>query len=164
MGDRGALFEPLAKVLEDAPYEVALYAMQNNLLDEPGWKRCKRFARMRNRFTAHYNIKYLTRQVTRAKAEAFRKAPKYKYGYEVPYNYEDSVRLDEENKNTRWADARTEESDKLDDYEVFEDIGDPKKGAKYPAGYKKIRIHVIYDVKNNGRHQARVIANGQLTP
>ena len=98
-GERSA--EPLAKVLEDAPYEVALYAMQNNLLDEPGWKRCKRFARMRNRFTAHYSIKYLKRQVTRARTEAFRKAPKYKYGYEVPYNYEGSVRLDGENKNTK---------------------------------------------------------------
>ena len=46
---------------------------------------------------------------------------------------------------------------------MFEDIGDPKKGAKYPAGYKKIRIHVTYDVKNDGRHRARVVANGQLT-
>ena len=161
-GERTA--EPLAKVLEDAPYEVALYAMQNKLLDKLGCKRCKRFARMQNRFTAHYNIKFLKRQPTKAKTKAFRRAPKYKCRYEVPYNYEDSVRLDKENKNTKWADAWTEEFDKLDEYELFKDIGDPKKGANYPAEYKKIQIYVIYDVKNDGRHQARVVANGHLTP
>ena len=53
--------------------------------------------------------------------------------------------------------------DKLNEFKVFKDIRDPKKGATYPAGYNKIQIHVIYDAKNDGRHQARVVANGQLT-
>ena len=75
-GNRERTAEPLAKVLEDVPYEVALYVMQNNLFDKPGWKRCKRFARMQNIFTARFNIKFLKRQVTKAKTEAFWRAPK----------------------------------------------------------------------------------------
>ena len=68
------------------------------------------------------------------------------------------------NGNTRWADARKLEFEKLKEYEVFCDKGDPKRGARYPAGYIKIRIHVVYDVKNDGRHRARVVAGGHLTP
>lgn len=31
-------------------------------------------------------------------------------------------------------------------------------------GYNKIQIYVIHDVKNDGRHQASVVANGQFSP
>ena len=45
-------FLPLAIFFEDAPYECAMYAINRNLLDEPGWKRCKPYARKRNCFKA----------------------------------------------------------------------------------------------------------------
>ena len=107
---------------------------------------------MRNKFKRTYNIKYLRRKATKAKLDSFRKAPKYKYGYKVPHSFVDAEHLDKEHSNTKWADARTTEFEKLDEYEVFEDIGHPKDGAKIPSGFRKIRIHVVYDVKNDGRH------------
>jgi hypothetical protein len=33
-----------------------------------------------------------------------------------------------------------------------------------PMGYKKIRVHTVYDVKHDGRHKARMVAGGHLTP
>ena len=37
--------------------------------------------------------------------------------------------------------------------------------GKGPAlkGYKKIRAHFVFDVKHNGRHKDRLVANGNLT-
>ena len=48
----------------------------------------------------------------------------------------------------------------MDDYHTFFDKG--KYGIP-PAGYKKIRCHMIYDVKHDGRHKARLVAGGHLT-
>ena len=32
-----------------------------------------------------------------------------------------------------------------------------------PPGYKRIRVHLIYDVKHNGKYKAQLVANGNLT-
>ena len=32
-----------------------------------------------------------------------------------------------------------------------------------PDGYKKIKVHLIYNVKHDGRHRARLVADGHLT-
>jgi Reverse transcriptase (RNA-dependent DNA polymerase) len=32
-----------------------------------------------------------------------------------------------------------------------------------PAGHKRIRVHIVYDVKHDGRHKARLVADGHLT-
>ena len=45
-------------------------------------------------------------------------------------------------------------------YKVFKDIG---KYASIPEGYKNIRVHMVYNVKHDGRHRERLVANGQLT-
>ena len=33
-----------------------------------------------------------------------------------------------------------------------------------PPGYHKIRVHLIFEVKYDGRHKARLVADGHLTP
>ena len=45
-------------------------------------------------------------------------------------------------------------------YSVFKDIG---WRAPIPEGYKNIRVHLIFDVKHDGRHRARLVADGHLT-
>ena len=32
-----------------------------------------------------------------------------------------------------------------------------------PTGYKRIRVHFVFDVKHDGRHKARLVADGHLT-
>ena len=53
--------------------------------------------------------------------------------------------------------------EKLREYEVFEDRGNTKRGAKIPVGYQKIKVHLVFDMKHDGRRRARMVADGHLT-
>ena len=50
--------------------------------------------------------------------------------------------------------------DQLDEYDTFKDIG---KNAPVSSDYKKIRVHLVFAVKHDGRHKARLVADGHLT-
>ena len=60
----------------------------------------------------------------------------------------------------KWDSAEKTELLQLLDYNTFLDKG---KNAPIPAGYKKIRVHMVYDVKHDGRHKTRLVADGHLT-
>ena len=145
--------EPLDFLARDIPVELARFAMDNDLIDKPGWKRFKRYKRRK---------KLVERLIKQAKLRSFRLKPKYKYGFEVPRNYKHALELDKKNGNTKWFDANIEEHEKLTEYEVFIDKG---KYAilKIPRGYREIRVHTIFDVKHDFRYRARVVADGHLT-
>ena len=145
--------EPLSIVAADDPVTCALYAKEKNLLEAPGWKRFKSIARRE---------KKLLRMVNQAKLRSFNTAPKYKYGFEVPRNYQHALRLDELNKNSKWHDSVDTELDQIDEYDTFKDLGHKSK-AKPPPGHKKIRVHLVFDIKHDGRHKARLVADGHLT-
>jgi hypothetical protein len=92
----------------------------------------------------------------------FQFAPKYKFGYQIPHNYEEALRFDQINHSTKWADATKLKMSHLNDYKCFINVGiyncDP-----IPEGYKKIWVHVVYDVKHDGCHKACLISDGHLT-
>ena len=48
----------------------------------------------------------------------------------------------------------------MESFTVFKDIG---KYTLPPEGSKNIRVHMIFDVKHDGRYRARLIADGHLT-
>jgi len=48
----------------------------------------------------------------------------------------------------------------LDDYQTFVDLG---LHTKVPEAFKKIKVHLIVDVKQDGRHNARLVVDGHLT-
>jgi hypothetical protein len=98
--------------------------------------------------------------VNQAKLKSFRTAPRYKYGYEVPRDYDHAVKLDERNGNTLWQDSTKLELAQIDEYNAFRDLG---KDGIPPEGYKKIRVHLVFDVKHDGRHKSRLVADGHLT-
>ena len=60
--------------------------------------------------------------------------------------------------------------DQINEYKIFQDHGkaqyDPKsrKVSNAPNGHQKIRVHLIFAVKHDGRHKARLVAGGHLTP
>ena len=70
------------------------------------------------------------------------------------------MELDRLHGNTKWADATALEMSVMDEYEVFEDKG---INAKHPEGYKKIPVHIVYNVKHDGCHKACLVADGHLT-
>ena len=144
-------YEPLGVIAADDPVTCAIYARDHNLLNTSGWKRFRSLAKRQ---------KKLFRMINQAKLRSFRTAPRYKYGFEIPKNYKHAVEIDHRNGNKRWQDATELEMGTMDNYQVFEDYG---KGAPIPQGYKQIRVHLIFDVKHDGRHKARLVAGGHLT-
>ena len=88
-------------------------------------------------------------EVNQAKLKTFSTAPKFKYGYEVPKNYNQALKIDKLNTNTKWQEATHLELKVMDDYEVFTD-----NGFTIPEGYKCITVNIIFDVKHDGRHKA----------
>lgn len=146
-------YEPLNVIAADDPVTCAIYAKEKGLLDTPGWKRFRTIAKRQKKFT---------RMINQAKLRSFRSSPKYKYGFEVARSYDHGLRLDEQNGNTKWYDCVEVEMVQIDDYDTFEDWGHKSKAKPLP-GYKKIRAHLVFDVKHDGRHKARLVADGHLT-
>ena len=144
-------YEPLHIIAADDPVSCAIYAKENNLLEEEGWKRFKRLAKRQ---------KKLVRLLNQAKLQSFRTRPIYMFGYLVPRNHDQAMQLDERNGNTRWRDAEKLELKQIMEYKTFIDKG---KKAAILQGYKRIRVHFVYAVKHDGRHKARLVAGGHLT-
>jgi len=144
-------YEPLHIIAADAPVPCALYARKNGLLDTDGWRRFKRIATRE---------KKLIRMVNQAKLHSYRSAKVYMYGYQVPRNHQEAMDIDAKNKNTKWRDSEILELSQLDEYDCFEDKG---HGTGIPKDFKKIRVHMVYAVKHDGRHKSRLVAGGHLT-
>jgi hypothetical protein len=50
----------------------------------------------------------------------------------------------------------------LNDYKCFIIVGNYNYDL-IPEGYKKIQVHLMYNVKHDGHHKACLIGNGHLT-
>jgi Reverse transcriptase (RNA-dependent DNA polymerase) len=50
------------------------------------------------------------------------------------------------------------ELESVHSYNVFID-----KGSTVPAGYRKIPVHLVFDVKHDGQHKAHLVADRHLT-
>ena len=94
------------------------------------------------------------------KLRSFRLAPRCKYGFEVPQNYDHAKKLYARNNNTKWQDYTALEMEQLDEYTAFINLG---KDGKVPRDYKKIRVHRIFDINHDGRNKARCVSDGNLT-
>ena len=75
-------------------------------------------------------------------------------------NPEEAIVIDNANGNTRWQDSMALELAQIQEYQTFRDLG---KGTPGPEGYKKIKVHFVFDVKHDGRHKSRLVAGGHLT-
>ena len=149
--DGSTTTEPLSIIAADEPVVCAMYAKRNGLLDKPGWKRFKRLASRE---------KKMLRMINQARLTSVRRTTVYKFGYRVPQGVKQAISLDKENGNSMWQDAIKLELSQLHAYDTFKDLG---RGAAAPSGHKKIKVHYIFDVKNDGRHKARLVAGGHLT-
>ena len=61
------------------------------------------------------------------------------------------------------------EMESMLEYKVFKKWGKAildkhKKVMNPPKGYHRIKVHLVFAVKFDGRHKARLVADGHLTP
>jgi hypothetical protein len=140
-------------MIKGDPVTCTKYAKDNGLLDTPGWKSLKRYAK---------NEKKLKRLLNQAKMDSTRNAPLYKFGIQVPRSKTEAYALDKKNGNSLWAEAMKTELSQLFEYETFDDKGHIKDVGR-PKGYQFIRCHFVYDVKHDLRCKARLVAGGHMT-
>ena len=93
----------------------ATYAKNHGLLDEPGWRRFGKLSKKHKKLLRAVNQSILVRQVRRSTV--------YKFGYEVPRNHTDALRLDEESGTGKWLEAEGIELAQIDEYDTFQDKG-----------------------------------------
>ena len=92
------------------------------------------------------------------------------FGYLIPKSYKEALEFDKENNNTKWADATRDKMDCIKEQQVFTKgprakwDSQHKKIINAPPNHQKIRVNLIFAVKYNGRHKARLVADGSLTP
>ena len=69
------------------------------------------------------NQKKLKHMVRQAKLRSYKTSPKYMFGFQIPRNYAEALKLDEQNGNTRWQDCTKLELQQLQGYKCFRDQG-----------------------------------------
>jgi hypothetical protein len=85
---------------------------------------------------------------------------KYKFGIQVPKGIKNAIDLDKKNGNQLWQEAIKTELKKRTDYQTFIVLD---LGEDIPIGYQKIPYHMVFDVKYDARHKARLVAGGNWT-
>ena len=111
----------------------------------------------------------MTRAIKQSKLRQVRNAQKYMSRYLIPRNFTEALEFDKAINNSKWYNAAKAEMDSIHSYEVFKkhekaQYDKQKKVVNAPQGYHKIRVHLIFVVKYDGRHKARLVADGHLTP
>ena len=153
-------FEPLSIIAADDPVTCAAYAKENDLLALEGWCRFRSLAK---------KDKVLARAIKQSKIRQVRRSQTYMFGYLIPRNYMDPMQFDSENKNSKWYDAIKQEMESMLKYKVFKKwdkaiLDKHKKVMNPPKGYHRTKVHLVFAVKFDGRHKARLVADGHLTP
>jgi hypothetical protein len=85
---------------------------------------------------------------------------KYKFGIHVPKQIKNAIDLDKKNGNQLWQEAIKTEFKQLTDYQTFIVLD---SGEHIPTGYQKIPKHMVFDIKYDLRHKARLVAGGNWT-
>ena len=91
------------------------------------------------------------------------------FGYLIPRNYIEAMQFDSENKNSKWYGAIKLDMQSNVRIKVFKKqdkaiLDKHKKVMNSPKGYHRIKVHLVFVVKFDGRHRARLVADGPLTP
>jgi hypothetical protein len=98
--------------------------------------------------------------VNKAKLQSYQHDPFWKLSVIVPQTHAQAIDLDKQNNKSRWHEAESPNMGQLLDYETFVDKG---IALNVPSEYKRIRCHMIYDVKHDGRHKDWLVVGGPLT-
>ena len=157
---REITFEPLSIIAADDPVTCPAYAKEYDLLALEGWRKFRSLAK---------KDKVLARAIKQSKIRQVRRSQTYMLGYLIPRNYMEAMQFDSENKNSKWYDAIKLEMESMLEYKVFKKwdkaiFDKHKKVTNPPKGYHRIEVHLVFAVKFDGRHKARLEAHGHLTP
>jgi hypothetical protein len=145
--DGSTTWNTLKDIKDSYPVQMAEYATDNGLALKPVF-----------RWWIPHVLKKRDRIIAKTKLSYWAKT--HKYGFEVPKDYNDCVRIDRENGDTLWQDGvRKEMKTVRPAFEEYE--GD----IKDLIGYQKIDVQFVFDIKlgEDFRRKARLVALGNRT-
>ena len=146
--DGSKTWEPLGLLAKSDPVTLE----KHDLLRIPGWKCFRYYTKSKKKLNR--------RMLKQVRLNAMKYTPRYKFGVRIPRDVAEAKRFDEKNNNKLWYTAIKAEMDQILEYETFKSAG---IGRKSPRGYQQIRLHIVFDVKHDLRHRARLIAGGHMT-
>ena len=157
---REITFDSLSIITADDPVTCVAYAKEYDLFALEGWRSFRSLAR---------KDKVLARAIKQSKIRQVRRSQTYMFGYLIPRSYMEAMQFDSENKNSKWYDAIKLEMESMLEYKVLKKwdkaiLDKHKKVMIPPKGYHRIKVHLVFTVKFDGRHKARLVAHGHLTP
>jgi hypothetical protein len=138
----------LKDLKESYPVELAIYAMNHKIADEPAFAWWVPFVLKKQKRILQKQVK--TKYWSRT----------HKYGIRIPKNIKEAAEIDREAGNTLWMDAiRSEMRNVRVAFEEYD--GDPNT----LVGFTQITGHLVFDVKlrENFRRKARYCADGHKT-
>jgi hypothetical protein len=136
---------PLKDLRSSNPLQVADYAIAHNLQDEPAFSWwIGDIQKQRKRIMCAIGNRYLKRT--------------HKFGIQVPKSVDEALQIDRESNTTLWYEAIQKE---MKNNAIAFEFLEPH--AAVPLGYKKITLHMIFDVKMDFTRKARLVAGGHLT-
>ena len=153
-------YEPLSVIAPDNPVTYAAYGKEHDLLTVEGWHRFRSLAKK--------DI-VVARAIKQTKIRQVRRSQTYIFGYLIPRNYMEAMQFDSENKNSILYDAIKLQMESMLEHKVFKKcdkaiLDKHKKVINSPKGYYRSKVHVAFAVKFDGRHKARLVADGHLAP
>ena len=143
--DNSHTWQPLQLMIEGDHVTCSKYAKGHGLLETPGWKPLKRYAK---------HEKKLKRMLNQTRTNFLRNAPIFKFDIQVPRSKAEAYALDKKNGNTIWADAtmRTGLS-QLFEYKTFEDKGHIKDVGRHKATHSFAAVMSMMSSMISGARQ-----------
>jgi Reverse transcriptase (RNA-dependent DNA polymerase) len=148
-----ATWEHLESVARENLEMVVRYGEHNNLMKYKEWKWINEYEKERksNKAASRRRILKAVLQIRM----------KYQFGFRLPKNVREAYLIDLEYKTEKWAEAIRKEIETLLDKQCFRIL---EAGEAPPKGYFKIPLLWIFAVKHDGRHRARCVGGGHVTP
>lgn len=144
----------LKDVKEANPIELAEYAINNKIDDEPAFA-----------WWVPYVIRKRERIIAKTKTKYWRTS--HKYGVRLPKTVAEALELDREVGSPYWENAIKKEMGKAK--VAYEEVPDVKpeevRKGEVPelTGFQEITCHIVFDVKMDFTRKARFVANGAMT-
>jgi hypothetical protein len=144
--DGSTSWHPLKDIKESHPLEVADYAKNNKLMEEPAFA-----------WWVPHTLKKRDRIISKMRKRYFR--VNKKYGIEIPKTVMRALQIDDETGTTFWADAISKEMN--NNSKAFNIL---EEGARTPVGHTFVMCHMVFDVKQGSlQRKARLVAGGHMT-
>jgi hypothetical protein len=143
--DGSTSWEPLAKVKESHPVDVAEYAIAHGLVEEPAFK-----------WWVPQTLEKRNAIISAVGKRACQRT--HKYGIRVPQTVQEAFDIDRENGDSRWAESIQKEMNNVRvAFKILEE------GENIPPGYQYMKCHLVFDVKFDGfRFKSRMVAGGHM--